>query len=159
MPDFKNPVPGWLKAGVQVMHEGESLRLGTLLESEWLDESDVAAAVLFSRWRTPQAFWNSVFAEYRRRLNETEERERAVESLTLDDVADLKAFGKELAAEGHLVSIDIRVRDHNGGCRTYTMSPDQLLKRLAELREARTGDDVRSAAEAVPSSAEKKAEP
>ena len=133
---FKNPVPYWIRTGVMVMHEGESLRLGTCLELPFLDESDVAAALLFHAWRRPQEFWDAVMTEYRRRFDETAHIRTRIAEFDLADIGNLKALAGELAAKAHRVSVTLDVHDGDGVRETYRTSLDAIFAGLDELTAA-----------------------
>ena len=131
---FRNPVPLWLKSGAIVSHEGKYLRLGTCLEGDDLDESDVAAAVLFHRWKTPQGFRDAVMNERDKRLAERDDRVELISTIDEEDLTALRSFAADACENGNLTEVTLTIRDHSGSKRICSMTLDALLSRIREYR-------------------------
>lgn len=123
-----NPVKKWLEEEETALHHGMVFTLADLLSRDDIEEADVAAALFFHAWDSPQAFWNAVLEERRVRMTEERFRSKIIETFSADDLIDLLKCARALA-DGSSVEILVSWRDKEGVLHETAAELNDLLKK------------------------------
>lgn len=130
----KNVLSKWLKDGQVVLLDGRFVPLANLLELPNVDEADVAAAVLFGEWSTPEEFWRTVCREQKDRIDHEKARREEIEKLEPFDLEEFLLLGKTLATDASEAKIRLECKLPDGTKRVVEADLDQMLERVRRAR-------------------------
>ena len=134
--EFQNQVPFWLEQGVYVLHGGIMRPLNALLQLPDVHAEDVAAAVVFHRYKDAQSFWDAVLDEVIRRQKACAERTERIERSELSDFEEFLRMGKEIAADGDDPQLSITWETQEGVRKERVMQLSEALEKLQAARAA-----------------------